>query len=95
MIVNNTVDEDKFYNNANVYSSHLKWVPMGDQLEKFGEDGIKPLFEDILIAKLRPGQEIEMELMCEKGLERPMPNGHLYRPLTIDWCQISSSTRRY
>jgi len=30
MIINNTVDEDKFYNNANVYASHLKWEPMGD-----------------------------------------------------------------
>jgi DNA-directed RNA polymerases I and III subunit RPAC1 len=26
------------------------------------------LFDDILIAKLRPGQEIEMELICEKGI---------------------------
>jgi DNA-directed RNA polymerase I and III subunit RPAC1 len=29
---------------------------------------IKPLFDDILIAKLRPGQEIEMDLTCEKGI---------------------------
>jgi DNA-directed RNA polymerase I and III subunit RPAC1 len=26
------------------------------------------LHDDILIAKLRPGQEIEMELICEKGV---------------------------
>jgi DNA-directed RNA polymerase I and III subunit RPAC1 len=26
------------------------------------------LHDDILIAKLRPGQEIEMELICEKGI---------------------------
>lgn len=26
------------------------------------------MFDDILIAKLRPGQEIEMELICEKGI---------------------------
>lgn len=31
-------------------------------------NGIRPLFDDILIAKLRPGQEIEMELICEKGI---------------------------
>ncbi len=24
-IINNTVDEDKYYNNANVYSGQLKW----------------------------------------------------------------------
>ena len=65
-ILNNTVDEEKLYENANIYSSHLEWVPIGNQKEKFG--GIRPLYEDILIAKLRPGQEIEMELLCEKGL---------------------------
>ena len=66
MIVNNTVDEEKYYNNANVLSGQLEWVPLGNQKERFGK--IKPLFDDILIAKLRPGQEIEMELFCEKGI---------------------------
>ena len=28
----------------------------------------KPLHDDILLAKMRPGQEIEMELICEKGI---------------------------
>lgn len=31
MMVNNTHDEDKFYNNANVHSSQLKWIPVGSQ----------------------------------------------------------------
>lgn len=31
MIVNNTVDEEKFYNNSNVYTSHMQWLPMGSQ----------------------------------------------------------------
>ena len=26
------------------------------------------MYEEVLIAKLRPGQEIEMELFCEKGV---------------------------
>lgn len=30
MIINNTVDEDKYYNNANVYSSQLRWIPVGN-----------------------------------------------------------------
>jgi hypothetical protein len=30
MIVNNTVDEEKFYNHPNVYASDLEWVPLGD-----------------------------------------------------------------
>jgi len=45
-------------NHANVYSGDLEWVPIGDQEERFREAGIpdpKPLHDDILIAKLRPG----------------------------------------
>jgi DNA-directed RNA polymerase I and III subunit RPAC1 len=29
-MVNNTVDEDKFYNYPNVFASHLEWIPIGD-----------------------------------------------------------------
>lgn len=29
---------------------------------------MKPLHDDILLAKLRPGQEIEMEFICTKGI---------------------------
>lgn len=71
MILNSTEDEDKHFNNPNVYSGDLKWVPVGDQEEWFLREGIpkpKPLLDDILIAKLRPGQEIEMEVVCEKGI---------------------------
>jgi len=66
-------DEERHYNNASVYSGDLEWVPIGDQRERFAAEGIaepKPLHDDILIAKLRPGQEIEMELVCEKGIGR-------------------------
>ena len=31
---------------------------------------IKPLFDDIIISKLRPDQEIEMEKTCEKGISK-------------------------
>ena len=43
-------------------------MPIGSQSHKFDENEIKTLFDDILIAKLRPGQEIEMELIVEKGI---------------------------
>ena len=71
VVLNNTEDEEKFYNNPNVYSGDLKWVPIGHQKAWFTEQGLpdpKPLHHDILIAKLRPGQEIEMELVVEKGI---------------------------
>jgi DNA-directed RNA polymerases I and III subunit RPAC1 len=70
MILTNTADEDKYYNNANVYASDLKWVPLGNQRQRYPTPESEPrsLYPDILIAKLRPGQEIEMELFCEKGI---------------------------
>jgi len=41
----------------------MKWVPIGTQEEKFKNTPIRPVYEDILLSKMRPGQEIEMELM--------------------------------
>ncbi|OLY78570.1 DNA-directed RNA polymerases I and III subunit RPAC1 [Smittium mucronatum] len=63
-------DPKKKYINSSVYSSHLKWDPKGDQAERFSDSPIKPVHDDILIAKLRPGQEISCELHCQKGIGR-------------------------
>ena len=49
-----------------VYSRDLEWVPQGDQADRFPE-GIRPVHEDILLAKLRPGQVIELEAHARKG----------------------------
>eukprot|EP00300_Choanocystis_sp_HF-7_P041368 c8079_g1_i1.p1 GENE.c8079_g1_i1~~c8079_g1_i1.p1 ORF type:complete len:395 (+),score=114.46 c8079_g1_i1:69-1187(+) len=59
-------DEDK-YINGNVYSKHLVWVPEGDQEIDFGGK-IRPVHDDILIAKMRPGQRIELEAHVQKGI---------------------------
>ncbi|CAO1626642.1 unnamed protein product [Parajaminaea phylloscopi] len=61
-------DEEVKYVNANVYSSAITWDPKGDQESMFGTDPPRPVNPDILLAKLRPGQELRMELHCEKGL---------------------------
>lgn len=50
-----------------VYSSDFVWVPQGDQLETFPEP-VKPVHSDILIAKLRPGQGIELEAHGRRGI---------------------------
>lgn len=43
-----------------VYSKDLLWIPQGDQENRLPFK-IKPIHDDILIAKLRPGQMIELE----------------------------------
>lgn len=50
----------------NVYSNEIKWVPQGNQLSRIKKTG--PVHDDILVAKLSPGQEIEVELICVKGI---------------------------
>eukprot|EP00735_Rhodelphis_limneticus_P002251 TRINITY_DN13054_c0_g1::TRINITY_DN13054_c0_g1_i1::g.10663::m.10663 TRINITY_DN13054_c0_g1::TRINITY_DN13054_c0_g1_i1::g.10663 ORF type:complete len:355 (-),score=83.54,sp/O15160/RPAC1_HUMAN/53.51/3e-100,RNA_pol_A_bac/PF01000.21/3e-29,RNA_pol_L/PF01193.19/7.9e-18,Fer4_7/PF12838.2/0.051 TRINITY_DN13054_c0_g1_i1:561-1577(-) len=62
----NAPDEEK-YENCKVYSRDIKWVPQGDQETKFPM-GVSPVHEDILIAKLRPGQRIKVELHAHKGI---------------------------
>ena len=49
-----------------VLSKHLQWLPIGGQAETFLE-GVHPVHDDIVIAKLRPGQSIEFEAHCRKG----------------------------
>ncbi len=52
-----------------VYSGDLVWMPQGDQEQRFPE-GIRPVHDDILLAKLRPGQEIELEAHGRVGIGR-------------------------
>lgn len=50
-----------------IYSKDLEWIPQGDQSSKF-QKSIRPVHEDILIAKLRPGQNIELEAHARRGV---------------------------
>ena len=63
-------DPLKLYKNAHVYAKDLKFEPAGRQLNHFkGPNGaIRPVNPDILLAKMRPGQKIEMEMHCIKGI---------------------------
>ena len=63
-----------------IYSKDIVWLPQGNQIERFAAaigdnvdeqqvlQHIKPLHDDILIAKLRPGQRIDLELHGRRGI---------------------------
>ncbi|CAL3963964.1 unnamed protein product [Diplocarpon coronariae] len=57
------------YNNAHVYARDIKFVPFGNQQKWFsGANAIVATNPDILVAKLRPGQCIDVEMHAIKGV---------------------------
>ncbi|KAJ3289479.1 DNA-directed RNA polymerases I and III subunit RPAC1 [Rhizoclosmatium sp. JEL0117] len=63
-------EQTEFLNddNFNVLSKHLVWEAQGDQEERLSADPPRPVHDDIVLAKLRPGQEIDIEVHCQKGI---------------------------
>lgn len=62
-------DPTKAYHNAHVYAKDIVFVPTGKQSEYFsGEDAIAPTNPDILIAKLRPKQTINLAMHMHKSI---------------------------
>ncbi|KAH6650299.1 DNA-directed RNA polymerase [Chaetomium tenue] len=62
-------DPTKLYKNAHVYARDIEFCPVGRQDKYFsGADAIAPVNPDILIAKLRPGQEISLSMHMHKGV---------------------------
>lgn len=57
------------YNHAHVYARDIEFDPTGRQNDYFtGEDELQPVNPDILVAKLRPGQKLLLEMHCIKGI---------------------------
>ena len=48
----------------------IKWIPRGSQAESYSPSDVGPVQGDILIAKLRPGHEIDLKLHAVKGIGR-------------------------
>lgn len=63
-------DPDRLYQGHNVLASQLEWVPKGLQEQELAGKPPKSVIDDILIAKMRPGQEIKAELHAVKGQAR-------------------------
>ena len=63
-------EPEKLYVNSSVYAKQITFVPSGRQNSEFPEpDGlVRPVNPDILLAKMRPGQVIDLEMHCIKGI---------------------------
>jgi DNA-directed RNA polymerase I and III subunit RPAC1 len=62
-------DPNKLYINHTIYARDLEWRPANEaQQVKFGDRPVRAGNPDIIIAKLRPGQEIIVTSHAVKGL---------------------------
>lgn len=62
-------DPAKLYINSSVYAHQFVFHPQGNQASFFTPPNhVRPVNPDILIAKLRPGQEIHVQCHCIKGI---------------------------
>ena len=50
------LDPESYLDNSTVLASHLKWEPLTGQAELFKDAPCKPLFDNIIVAKLRENQ---------------------------------------
>lgn len=65
-----TADPDEIYSNHRVLTSDFKWIPKGTQKTSFRPSEVGPTEDDILVAKLRPGHEIDVKMFAVKGIGR-------------------------
>ena len=84
--------------NEKVYSSQLQWLPNGSEMpEETGAapftagsqnemlEIVRPVHDDILLAKLRPGQAIELECHCVKGVGEEHAK---WSPVATTWYRL-------
>uniref|UniRef100_A0A0B7A266 DNA-directed RNA polymerases I and III subunit RPAC1 n=1 Tax=Arion vulgaris TaxID=1028688 RepID=A0A0B7A266_9EUPU len=66
-ITTDVTDPDVLYKNHKVYTKDMEWVPLPGQ-DHLKCKNIRPVHEDILIASMRQGHELDLELFCVKGI---------------------------
>lgn len=64
----NSTNPQELYRNSHIYAKDLKFEPQGRQLDIFKDNPVRPADPDILIAKLRPNQEISLRAHCILGV---------------------------
>ncbi|CAI4224792.1 unnamed protein product [Auanema sp. JU1783] len=60
----------QLYHSSSAYSKSFEWKPCGEQASLFESDPPRMVHDNILVAKLRPGQEIEASCHVVKGIGR-------------------------
>ena len=80
--------EDNEPINGKVLSSTVEWVPVGKQAEDFVSDAPAPVDSDILIARLRPGQEIDLEMHAHKGNNNGERGHAKWSPVATAWYRL-------
>lgn len=66
-VLKGEMDPKKLYNNSSVYAHQFTFAPHTQQIERWGSVDIRPVNPDILLAKMRPGQKIDLHIVCVKG----------------------------
>ncbi|XP_005095420.1 DNA-directed RNA polymerases I and III subunit RPAC1 [Aplysia californica] len=66
-VTTDATDPRVLFKNHKVYSRDLEWVPLPGQ-DHLKNKGIGPVDKDILIATMRPGHELDVDLYCVKGI---------------------------
>ncbi|KIY69059.1 hypothetical protein CYLTODRAFT_350265 [Cylindrobasidium torrendii FP15055 ss-10] len=61
-------EPEDLYLNHELLSKHLSWHPEGEQKTYFGNHEPQPTNGDIVLAKLRPGQRVQMDLHAIKSV---------------------------
>ncbi|KAH0839579.1 DNA-directed RNA polymerase [Lanmaoa asiatica] len=61
-------DPEELFINSEILSSQFEWVPQGEQGTVMSANPPTPTNPNIVLAKLRPGQEVDMELHAVKGV---------------------------
>ena len=57
------------YTNSIVTTADIQWQPQGSQAERLtGDAAVGMYYSDIVVAKMRPGQSIQVEMHAEKGI---------------------------
>jgi len=86
--------------NKNVFSSSLVWLPNGSEMPKetschfssnrFETKSVfRPVYSDILLAVLSPGQEIILEAHCCKGIGKTHAK---WSPVATQWYRLRPET---